>query len=257
MTYLTFLLIFLVPPILILAVTQPRPLAGVGGWRGRWSIVLVCVIALIYTTPWDNYLVYREVWWYGPERVLATIGYVPVEEYLFFLLQPILTGLVLYQLLARRPVPAATASTRLPQAVGTGVYLALALLGVLLLLAEDEAGLYMGLILAWACPPLAGLWYYGAPVLWRYRRTFAWAVGVPTLYLWIADRTAIDLGIWDISNRYSFDIDPLGLPIEEATFFLVTNLLVVQGLFLFLYGEVLSQATRRTVHAPSASDRPA
>jgi len=38
-------------------------------------------------------------------RVVGTIGYVPVEEYLFFLLQPILTGLWLYWLLPRTSEP--------------------------------------------------------------------------------------------------------------------------------------------------------
>ena len=46
-------------------------------------------------------LVFREVWGYPPGRVLATIGYVPVEEYMFFLLQPLLAGATLYWLLGR------------------------------------------------------------------------------------------------------------------------------------------------------------
>jgi len=37
--------------------------------------------------------------------VVGTIGYVPVEEYLFFLLQPILTGFWLYWLLSRTSEP--------------------------------------------------------------------------------------------------------------------------------------------------------
>lgn len=42
------------------------------------------------------------------------------------------------------------------------------------------------------------------------------------------------LGIWSISERYSLGIDPLGLPIEEAVFFLVTNWMVVPGVALLL-----------------------
>jgi len=244
-TYLTFLLVFLIPPIVLLAMTQPRPLAGIGGWRGRWSIPLVCVIAMLYTTPWDNYLVYRQVWWYGADRVLATIGYVPVEEYLFFLLQPIMTGLLLYQFLARIPRVERLAPAPGTVVAGTLFYLLVTGVGVYLLLAGGEQGLYMGLILAWAGPPLAGLWYYGGPIYHAHRRSFAGAVTLATFYLWVADRTAIDLGIWDISDRFSFDMDPLGLPVEEATFFLVTNLLVVQGTLLFLFGHLLPSRTSR------------
>ena len=58
---------------------------------------LLSFIALIYTTPWDNYLVYKKVWDYGKDRILFTIFYVPFEEYCFFILQPLLiTGIFLY-----------------------------------------------------------------------------------------------------------------------------------------------------------------
>lgn len=241
MTYLTFLLLFLVPPILGLLFTQPRPLAGVGNVRARVTIPLICLIAFTYTTPWDNYLVYRNVWWYGTDRVLGTIGYVPYEEYAFFLLQPILTGLFLYQLLARNAFPMKPAGAGARRA-GILVFGGLSVLGAGLLLSGWERGLYMGLILAWAGPVLTGMWIYGGTLLWSFRRPLFWGTLVPTLYLWVADHTAIALGIWDISDRYSLGFDPLGLPVEEATFFLVTNLLVVQGSLLFLFGDRLRPA---------------
>jgi hypothetical protein len=62
-------------------------------------------------------------------------------------------------------------------------------------------------------------------------------VGIPTVYLWIADATAIHLNIWMISEEYTLGINPFGLPVEEATFFLMTNLLVVKGILLVLYGD--------------------
>ena len=246
MTYAQFLLAFIVPPILALAYRQPRPLGGVGGWRGRFSLPLCMAIAFVYTTPWDNYLVYREVWSYPADRVLATIGYVPIEEYVFFLLQPVLTGLLLYRLLARSTPPPATASTR-ANIVGALIYLACAAWGVWLLLAGPERGLYMGLILAWACPVLAGLWAWGGAFFWTWRKPLFTAAAVGTVYLWIADRIAIGLDIWYIADATRFGFDPLGLPIEEATFFLVTNLLVVQGTTLFLYGHRIAPPWRRRV----------
>lgn len=244
MSYLVFLLLFLLPPIVVLVLSQPQPLAGIGGIRARVTLPLMCLIAFLYTTPWDNYLVYKGVWGYGTDRVLATIGYVPLEEYLFFLLQPILCGLLLYQVLARwrRPVPKPT-----PQAkwVGTAIYLALSVFGCWLLWSGEDHFLYLGLILAWACPVLLGMWIYAGAFIWRYRRPCFVALLIPTVYLWIADALAIRWGIWNIADRYSLNIDPLGLPVEEATFFLVTNLLVVQGAMLFLFGDRIA-ALRRT-----------
>lgn len=238
MTYLVFLLVFIVPPIVVLALLQPRPLGGVGGRRGVWSLPALCAIAFLYTTPWDNYLVFRGVWGYGPERVLGTIGYVPVEEYLFFLLQPILTGLFAYLVLARSPPPPSPPGRpSLVRAAGTLTYGALALAGALLLLLGGDRSLYLGLILSWAAPVLALMWLYAGPHFWQHRVAFARVLIPATLYLWAADWYAIGSDIWYISDAYSLGFDPLGLPIEEATFFLVTNLLVVQGVILFLHGD--------------------
>lgn len=97
MSYPLFLLYFLVVPIVLLAFLLRR------AWRQAWwyrAAAFTILIALVYTTPWDNYLVATKVWYYDPARVWNIIlGWVPLEEYLFFVLQPILTGLVVAGLL--------------------------------------------------------------------------------------------------------------------------------------------------------------
>lgn len=236
MSYASFHLLFILPPIVLLWATLPRSLSSLGGWRARWAIPLVAVIAFTYTTPWDNYLVAREVWWYGPDRVLATVGYVPIEEYAFFLLQPVLTGLFLFQYLARWNHTPKSRSARGAWA-GVLLFAGLSLLGVGLLVSGGEHGLYLGLILAWACPLLTGMWIYDGETLWTHRTVLLYAIGLPTLYLWVADATAIASGIWTISDAYTLGIALFGLPMEEATFFLLTNCLVVKGILLLLFGE--------------------
>jgi lycopene cyclase domain-containing protein len=119
---------------------------------------------------------------------------------------------------------------------GFALFIGLAGLGTGLLASGWDPGLYMGLVLAWAAPLIAGMWLYDGQTLWARRRTLLVAVGAPTLYLWIGDATAIASGIWTISPTYTIGLSPFGLPIEEATFFLLTNLLVVKGLLLLLYG---------------------
>jgi len=262
-SYLTFHLIFLVPPLLLLGwalahLGAPRRSVLLGR-RWWWAVSVVAAIAFVYTTPWDNYLVWREVWWYGPDRVLGTIGYVPVEEYLFFLLQPFLTGLWTYQVLARRrgagghglrevpglrvePRPTRSAAVRV---VGALPWFALALLGVWLL--SFEAGVYMGLILAWAAPVVGAMWLYMGPTLWRLIHVVGLSVAVPTLYLWVADIVAMAQGIWEISEQYTLGPRPFGLPVEEAVFFLITNVLIVFGTLLFLVPGI---------HALDLEDRP-
>ena len=41
---------------------------------GLQAMGVLAIVALVYTTPWDNYLVKNGVWWYPSNRVLAVIG---------------------------------------------------------------------------------------------------------------------------------------------------------------------------------------
>ncbi len=232
MNYFTFHLIFTLPPILLLALAQRQPLAGIEGRRAWLALPFITLLALVYTTPWDNYLVWREVWHYGRDRVVGTIGYVPVEEYLFFLLQPILTGLWFYWLFARLKQPIQPECSTTLWALGTLLWAGLSVSGALML--QWPATVYLGLILVWAGPILALQWVVGAPHLWAAKRIWLMGTLVPTFYLWIADRIAIAQGVWSISEKYTTGVQLFGLPIEEATFFLITNIMVVQGLLLLL-----------------------
>ncbi|MEZ4703383.1 MAG: lycopene cyclase domain-containing protein [Rhodothermales bacterium] len=228
MTYLQFHLVFILPPLAVLLGMALRRGLPAGAWK---ALLWTTLIALIYTTPWDNYLVYASVWVYGPERVLGTIGYVPLEEYLFFLLQPLLTGLFYLLFFAATPPGDRNGG---PGVVA--VMLALAAAGAGMLLWGAEKWTYLGLILAWACPVLAGMWFYGGGYFGTRWRAMWLAALLPSVYLWIADRIAIGLGIWTIAESTSTGIMLLGLPVEEATFFLLTDLLVVSGVSLFLHG---------------------
>ncbi|MGC8967138.1 MAG: lycopene cyclase domain-containing protein [Thermus sp.] len=227
MTYLQFHLVFLLPPLLLLLWARPRP-------PRLWAYLLMPLIALLYTTPWDNYLVWRGVWGYPEGRVLLRLGYVPLEEYLFFLLQPLLTGAFLHRVAGAPPPP----SLGLPRVVGGGLWLLVAALGVLLLALEGRY-LYLGLILAYFAPIFVLQWAFGGDLLWAWRRALLLGVGLPTLYLWGADLFAIREGIWWISPRYTLGLGVLGLPLEEMAFFLGTNLAVVQGLLLAWHPEAL------------------
>jgi lycopene beta-cyclase len=228
-TYLQFHLVFLLPPLVLLAVPAGRiihrhPRVGVG-------LGVLVVAAYVWTTPWDNYLVATDVWGYGDGRVLATIGYVPVEEYAFFGLQTLLAGAVTMIALQRRDLldrskPTQRASRR------TVAWWLVAGAGAAALTLVDSTR-YLGLILVWIAPPLALQWWYGGR--WLAERLLAlwpWLAGL-TVYLWVADGYAIADGIWSISARYTTGITFGPLPLEEATFFLVTNLVVAQGLILF------------------------
>ncbi len=238
MTYLAFHLCFILPPILLLLFVPPRPLTG----ASRWAVVALpamALLAVVYTTPWDNHLVRIGVWGYGADRVMGTIGYVPIEEYALFVLQPVLTGLWLYRVSAGRTWSRLERGPLRPRLIVAAGLIAVAVVAAALLLWQSTT--YLGLILAWSLPVLALQWGWGGDIFARSGRVMAVAVAVPTLYLWVADRIAIGLGVWEISSRYTTGITLFGLPVEEAVFFLATNIMVVQGLvaILWLSGRVL------------------
>jgi len=199
----------------------------------------MAVMAFLYTTPWDNYLIYRGVWSYNLSRISQSlrIGYVPLEEYCFFILQPILTGqyLLFFSQRYRQETEVWFKPTKrrwLPRIAGAFLGAIVGLIGGMALLRGGH-WTYFGLILLWACPVLCFHWLYGGDHLWRARRLFSASLVCATVYLWVVDRIALEWRIWSISPDLSTGWNLLGLPAEEAAFFLLTNMFVIQGLLLF------------------------
>ena len=226
LTYLEFHLLFLLPVLSVLSLSLLA--RRVDHWRLQLGgLAVIVALAVLYTTPWDNYLIAQGVWAYGEGRVAGRIWLAPLGEYLFILLQPVVAAFWLFHL----PSPTVEVGTgRRDWLVGLAAGGVVTAVGAALL--TTDATFYLGAILAWGGPVLALQWAVG----WRYlvavRRHVALAVGVPTLYLWVADWVALRQGVWMISDRYTTGLGLPGLPVEEMTFFLTTNLFVVQGLVL-------------------------
>lgn len=254
MTYAGFLLRFVIIPIVLLSVLlifQRRKSAAVEhagiGIPPRYLLLALAVIALVYTTPWDNYLVANGIWWYDPSLVLGIrFGWVPLEEYAFFLLQPALTGLW-FLLLSRRITPATSFTPQNDiRYLGTAVLGIVWLASLVILLVGWQPGTYLSLILVWALPPIALQVILGGDILWHYRRIVILTIATATLYLSVADTLAIGSGTWTINPERSLGIMLGGiLPIEEMIFFLMTNVLLVFGLTLGLARESLVRLPKR------------
>lgn len=247
MTYFGFLLRFVGIPIAVLLVLHlvlhlrgrrlPETLRAIPAIP---ALLMMCLIALVYTTPWDNYLVATSVWWYDTELVTGIVlGWVPIEEYTFFVVQPIMTGLLLLLLAKLLPLGAAgdfarPGLRRWSVAVVGVVWLA----SVLALISGWEAGTYMALELAWALPPIMLQLGFGADILWRYRGLVFWSLVPAALYLSAADSLAISGGTWTIDPAQSLGFELGGiLPVEEFLFFVLTNTLLVFGLTLAIAQE--------------------
>jgi lycopene cyclase domain-containing protein len=240
-TYFGVLATFVIPPLLILLILVPR---DVWGWvirregRVNWEPYLVIlahvVLALVYTTPWDNYLVASNVWWYDPELVTGlTLGWVPVEEYTFFVVQTLLAGfwtLALMRFVFTASTPVKPSTTLRGWAVGLVIILWVA--STIGLLFGPASVTYLTLILFWALIPVLVQVAFGADILRANERMLMAAVLTPTLYLWLVDAIAIQSGTWTIDPAQTTGLKVGPLPVEEMVFFLMTNLIVAFGVTL-------------------------
>ena len=245
MTYFGFLFLFLMMPIAALLgmawLDKRRGLerpAALQSWPVWAAIGLHMIIALIYTTAWDNYLVATGVWWYDPALVTGiTLGWVPIEEYTFFILQPIMGGLWLLFVMRRLTMKdeALRPSLRLRSVILPGL---LWLFAAAMLIMGWQPGTYLALILIWALPPIVLQLGFGADILWRNRRLVLFSIVSLTLYLSFADALAINWGTWTIDPGQSLGIYLGGvLPVEEFIFFVVTNTLITFGIVLVIAEE--------------------
>lgn len=242
MTYFQVLFTFIIPPLIALVLWVPRKLwfsrikgAPFNVWLPYQAILLHVIIALIYTTPWDNYLVATGVWWYDPALVTGiTLGWVPIEEYTFFILQTLLTGLWTVWML--RSFPAGPVHPSTLKRVWSSTALAALWVGsVVLWFSGWQPGVYLALILGWAIPPILLQTIFGADILLEQWRVLLIGIGVPTFYLWLIDSLAITSGTWTISQSYTTGIKLGTLPVEEMLFFLITNVLITCGITLMCH----------------------
>lgn len=114
MTYWGYHLIFTLPCIagLLWLVRRRLRRAHVVCWA------VVCAIAFAFTTPWDNYAVYLGIWGFGegvslgvpfaglargPDNPdgLTWLGFIPFEEYAFFVIESTMVCLMMVWLLGR------------------------------------------------------------------------------------------------------------------------------------------------------------
>jgi lycopene cyclase domain-containing protein len=241
MTYFGFLAAFILFPILALSIVgvwERRKGKSVNDSKIAIAIGIHIILALLYTTPWDNYLVATGVWFYNPRLVSRIVlGYVPIEEYTFFLLETLFMGLW-WKLVARRITsrqafkPTKRLRLWLPW-IAAMIWLGSAFI----FLNHWKPMTYLSIILFWVIPPMIPQLAFGADILWHQRRLLAWTIVPVGLYLSFADSLAIASGTWTINTVQSTGIFIGKLPLEEGVFFFVTATLISFGMTLLMATE--------------------
>ena len=238
MSYAEFLLCFLILPSIVLIglawFGQKRLFWPGVIWRHHWQgVAILALIAFVWTTPWDNHLIARGVWDSPHDRILGKIFYVPIEEYAFFVLMPVLNGAVMFFLLGWGTIPQSTWRNPQRRLRIVALLLALVLVGAGTFALGFSKGTYLGLILVWFTPPLLIQWIFDPGVLLRGMRFVLWGTLLPLTYFGLADQYAIRQGIWVISETSTTGLGLPDLPLEELLFFAITSLLLAQGLVLW------------------------
>jgi lycopene cyclase domain-containing protein len=91
-TYARVLALFLVP-LLVLGIARTRRILA---RRHFLFLLALSLVVVAWTSPWDNAAVAAGLWGFDPERHAGImLDRLPVEEYLFFLLQTWITSLLL------------------------------------------------------------------------------------------------------------------------------------------------------------------
>ena len=246
LTYLQFHLVFSLPPLAALWYVAPR-YDRIRRRRATVGIAILVAIAYAYTTPWISYMIRRGAWGYADGAVLVRALSIPLGEYLFFAIQTVIAAFVLHRI-GFDPTFREGDFDRLARIAGVVVGLAM-LAGGLWLTTLDDSLLYLGGLIAWDGPVLALQWGVGGGYLARTPRMWIVTTTVPSLYFWTADRIAIGMGTWYLSDRFTTGIAVLGLPVEEMLFFASANLMTINGLVLFEW--VLDWNDRRGTPAGS------
>ncbi|TKX23806.1 bifunctional lycopene cyclase/phytoene synthase [Elsinoe australis] len=228
---------FNIPPALLLTFLYRPLLTRLDVYR----VIFLVTIAVVYTTPWDSYLIRNSIWSYPDDVIIGPKLFdIPLEEVFFFVIQTYNTSL-LYLILSKAPFHPTYLRReekkdflKVWKTAGQ-VVLALAMKRGIEMVKQNKEGTYMGLIMIWAIPVMFLLWVLAYQFILSLPLTnTVLPIALPTLYLWVVDTLALRRGTWVIESGTKLGIHVWPhLEIEEAVFFLVTNMLVVWGLLAF------------------------
>jgi lycopene cyclase domain-containing protein len=240
-TYLRFHLLFNLPLLALLIALN----WGVG-WSMGESLAagLVLLAVMIFTTPWDNLAAKWGIWGFPREKYLVRVGYLPVEEYAFFVLQSINVMLAVTAFF--RHVPDWQTGEDAPLTAWTLVWLGVSIIPWLFVLVQlrwlrRKVGPRVNYAnhLAWFLPVIYAQWIIAPWLLWHHLAMLMALTAGFGIYYTVADLFAVRGGTWffDEAQITGWKLGGL-LPWEEIAFFVLTSLLVAQSFLLLLPSDV-------------------
>jgi lycopene cyclase domain-containing protein len=237
MTYLRFHLIFNVPVlILLVALSWSQP------WTTEELIAfgLVLLAVMIFTTPWDNLAAKWGIWGFPREKYSLRLGYLPVEEYAFFLLQSANVMLAVRALFRFFPDWQSGLETAISPL--TLIFIGASLIPWIVVIFQLRwlrrkfgPSANYAIHLAWFLPVIYFQWLLTPQLFGDHAGLLALITGTFGIYYTLADLAAVRAGTWFFDEKQITGIKLAGvLPWEEIAFFFLTSLLVAQSYLLLL-----------------------
>jgi len=236
MTYLRFHLIFNLPLLILLAA-----LSGTVPWTAEEgeALGLVLLAVMIFTAPWDNLAAKWGIWGFPRDKYSLRIGYLPVEEYAFFLLQSVNVMLAVRALFHYVP------NWQNGQGVLIGKETLYCLGASVLpwififfqmrwLRRRGGPCVNYAVHLAWFLPVIYGQWVLAPFLFLSHAGLLASVTFAFGAYYTLADVVAVRAGTWFFDEKQITGVKLAGLPWEEIAFFFLTSLLVAQSFLLLL-----------------------
>jgi lycopene cyclase domain-containing protein len=241
MTYLRFHLIFNLPVLIVLAACT-----GTVPWSVEEieALGLVLLAVMVFTTPWDNLAAKWGIWGFPREKYSLRLGYLPIEEYAFFLLQSLNVMLAVRALFHFFPDWELGPETDigkwtlicLAASVIPWIFVAIQLRW---LRRHFGARVNYAIHLAWFLPVIYVQWIVAPPLFWAHAGLLALVTAAFGLYYTLADLAAVRAGTWFFDEKQITGAKLGGiLPWEEIAFFFLTSLLVAQSYLLLLPEEL-------------------
>ncbi|SDU23847.1 putative membrane protein [Verrucomicrobium sp. GAS474] len=241
MTYLGFHARFNLPPTLLLAFLLGRHWEGGLSFFGLNLVAaaIVCLLVFLFASPWDNWAVQQGIWGFTPHRTGRRIGWLPWEEYLFFLWQSVNVVGTVALLFFLRPGWRTGEATPLSPLNGLGVLAILAGWAAVLHWWREKPRSprwgYAWHLFSWFLPVIAFQWAIAPALLFHQLPVIACAGALWGTYYTVADLVAVRSGIWFFDPKQITGVRLGGiLPWEEAAFFYVTSWLVAQSFVMLL-----------------------
>ena len=241
MTYLRFHLIFNLPLLILLAALN-GPLPWTTGEGAAPGLVLLAV--MIFTAPWDNLAAKWGIWGFPREKYSLRLGYLPVEEYAFFLLQStnvILALRALFHFFPDWQTGQVTEIGRWTLVCLAASVIPWAFVAIQLRWLRRKAGARVNYAvhLAWFLPVIFSQWVLAPWLFWGHAGLLTLVTAGFGSYYTLADLAAVRAGTWFFDEKQITGVKLGGLlPWEEIAFFFLTSLLVAQSYLLLLPGDL-------------------